>query len=67
MQHNEINDVIMTVQLEKECNSSLSGKHHYKIASSMAQSIKKPFKISTAVVFVTAYMVATLVLPGKKL
>ena len=72
MQYTEINDVkISGGQLEKADNSSSSGESKHitdldtlNMTHSMMRS-HRPFKTSTAVIFVTAYILTALCLPGK--
>lgn len=71
MQYTEINDVkISGGQLEKADNSSSSGESKHitdldtlNMTHSMMRS-HRPFKTSTAVIFVTAFILTALCLPG---
>ena len=77
MQYREINDDKMIVggQLGKVDNSSTPGESEHKdntdTINTMAHSKNlvmrnyRPFKLSTAVIVVTAYILAALSLPGK--
>lgn len=66
MHYKEINGVKMTGQLKKAYNLSSFEKHSYPMTSNMAYCARRnhTFKISSAVIFVTAYIITALILPG---
>lgn len=66
MHYKELNGVKMDGQLKKAYNLSSSDKHNYTITSNMADCARRnpTFKISSAVIFITAYIITALILPG---
>ena len=67
MHYKEINGVKMAGQLNRAYNLSFFEKHNYTTTSNMANCARRnqTFKISSAVIFVTAYIITALILPGK--
>jgi hypothetical protein len=69
MHYKELNGVKMDGQLKKAYNLSSSDKHNYTITSNIADCARRNpnYKISSAVIFITAYIITALILPGKSL